>query len=196
MTIHDTGDHPPSRTKRAMTAILMVLTIGMVAYILAGRPYQKDATNLVGLVGSETIKPKPLLETSQPEQIEDILRAELGYRLLVPNISGARIVGVGTWDADRNVRIPVVTYDDPEGDISKALVLNYAMLDKISGAVFLDRSVRQELEQDQSFAVVSSSDDREVVLWRSGDDIFVVIAEKGAGRLIPRIQQPESIPQG
>jgi len=179
-----------------MTAILMVLTIGMAAYILAGRPYQQDATNLVGLVGSETIEPKPLLETSQPGQIEDILRAELGYRLLVPNIIGARIVGVGTWDADRNVRIPVITYDDPEGDINEALVLNYAMLDKISGAVFLDRSVRQELEQDQSFAVVSSSDDREVVLWRSGDDIFVVVAEKGAGRLIPRIQQPESVPQG
>lgn len=192
-TIHDHEDHPASGIKRAVTAILMVLTIGFAAYLLAGRPRTNDATNLVGLVGTEKIDPDPMLETGNPAEIEDALLATMGYRLVVPGIVGTKIVGVGTWDADRNVRIPVITYDDPQGDVSKVLVMNYALLDKISGAVFLDKSIRRELEQARSYAVVSTSDDREVVLWRAGDDIFLAIAERGAGRLIPRIEQSGSV---
>jgi hypothetical protein len=114
----------------------------------------------------------------------------------VPGVLDATVAGVGTWDPGRDVRIPVILYDDPSGDVKRVLVLNYAMLDRISNVVFLDRSIRVELEQDRSYAVVNASDEREVVLWRVGDDIFVAIAEKGAGRLIPRIIQPESSAQG
>lgn len=194
--IHD--DVPPSTSvfKRTVTITLMVLTVAMAAYMLTERSGPRDSTNLVGLVGSETVDPKPLLQTTQVTEIEDMLLSEFGYRLTVPTIIGARIVGVGTWDAGRNVRIPVVSYDDPDGDIHVALVMNYAMLDRISSAVFLDRSIRVELEHDKSYAVVSTADSREVVLWRSGDDIFLAIAENGAGSLIPRIASTGSPTQG
>lgn len=193
----DGGEAPPgSGLKRTVTILIMVLGIGAVAYLLSGRSGTTDATNLVGLVGTDQIESEWLLQTDDPIAIEDILREELGLRLRVPMIVGTSIEGVGTWDADRNVRIPVILYSDPSEDIGKMLILNYVMLDQMSSAVFLDRSIRMELEQDRSYTVVSASDNREVVLWRVGDDIFVAIAENGAGRLIPRITQSGSGSQG
>jgi hypothetical protein len=185
-----------SPLRRTMMTLLMVLTVGIAAFLLSERSGPRGATNLVGLVGTEEIEAELLLETSLSREVEDVLRNELGYRLRVPGIVDATIEGVGTWDAGRNVKIPVIFYDDPSGDIRTALVLNYAILDRISAAVFLDRSIRVELEQDRSYAVVNAADDREVVLWRVGDDIFLALAEQGAGRLIPRIIQPGSTSQG
>ena len=193
----DGGEAPPgSGLKRTMIVLITVLAIGAAAYLLSGRSGPRDATNLVGLVGTEPIEPLTLLETGDPVEIEDMLREEMGFRLRVPTIVGADIVGVGTWDAGRNVRIPVVMYDDPSGDVTRVIVMNYAILDQISAAVFLDKSIRMELEQDRSYAVVPGADNREIVLWREGDDIFLAIADNGAGRLISRIMQPGSGTQG
>lgn len=195
-TIAPDQPHRIAGARRRITALLLVLTVGVAAYVLSGHPDMHDATNLVGLVGSVQIAPEPLLETSDAADVEELLRSRVGYRLLVPNVVGASITSVGTWSAGRNLRIPVVTYDDPRGDITAALILNYALLDKMSDSVFLDRSVRLDLEQERSYTVVSTNDNREVVVWRVGDDIFVAIAENGAGSLIPRISQPRSGPEG
>jgi len=178
--------------RRTMTAVIMVVTVGAAAYLLSTPSEIGDSTNLVGLVGSVDIDPQLLLESTRRSEIEDFAHDQVGFRFAVPEVVGAKITGFGTWDAGRNLDIPVILYDDPQGDIRLALVMNYAMLDDISGRVFLDRSIRLELEQDHSYAVVSASDNREVVLWRAADDIFVAIAEQGASRLIPRIDQPDS----
>lgn len=196
ITVTDEAPLPASGVRRTMLAIAIVVAVGAAAYFLSGRAGNSGATNLVGLVGVGPMHVETILETSEPEEVEDVLRSEFGYRLRAPRIVGTEIAAVGYWDAGRSSRIPVVTYSDPLGDIQTALVMNYALLDRVSETVYLDRSIRIELEQDRSYAVVSTNDDREVVIWREGDDIFLAVAESGASRLIPRISQFGSGAQG
>ena len=121
-------------------------------------------------------------------EVERFIKESFGIQVKIPAIQDATVTGGGTLELRDGISIPTIEFTDPDGDIERLLVFTYAMLDRWEFAIYLDRAVRLELEHDRSFAVVNATDGREVILWRSGDDIYLAVAENGAGKLISRIR--------
>ena len=171
---------------RKMTiSILLVLSVGSAAYMISREPALPRRENLIDL-SVRDIEIKPVVLTSAASDVERYIQDVFGVRVELPLVEDAKILA-GAFEPRHGISIPTVLFDDPIGDVDRIFVFTYSLLDEWAAGVFLDRSVRLELENDGSYAVVTAADGREIVLWRSGDDIFLAVAQQGASRLISRI---------
>jgi len=172
---------------RKMTiSILLVLAVGSAAYMISREPALLRRENLIDL-SVRDIEIKPVVLTSAASDVERYIQDVFGVRVEIPLVEDTKISGAGAFEPRHGISIPTVLLDDPIGDVDRIFVFTYSLLDEWAAGVFLDRSVRLELENDGSYAVVTAADGREIVLWRSGDDIFLAVAQQGASRLISRI---------
>jgi hypothetical protein len=176
-----------SPVRRFLVSMILIGAVGWAAYVLSREPEPPGPQNLIEVSAANT-EVKPVLATSSPAEIEGYIRQTYGVEVRLPYVDGAEISAAGPLPVQQGISVPTIVFVDPEGDISRMLVFTYSLLDDWSLGLYLDRSVRLELEHDGSYAVVATEDNREAVLWRSRDDIFLAIAERGAGRLIPRIR--------
>ena len=175
-------------TLRKMTiAITLVLAVGSLAYLSSKQPEPPGRQNLINVSVADS-DVDLVLTTSVASDVEHYIRESFGIQVKIPAVRNAGIAGAGALGLRDGVSIPTIEFTDPDGDIERLLVFTYAMLDSWEFAFYLDRAVRLELEHDRSFAVVNATDGREVILWRSGDDIYLAVAENGASRLISRIR--------
>ena len=176
-----------SGLRRFMISILLVVTVGTAAYLLSRRAPPAERQNLIDLtVMTDDVAAD--LVSRDVENIERYIREAFGVKIDVPSVQDAEITGIGALEARRGVLIPTILVDDPSGDVNRIYVFTYSLLDRWARGVYLERAVRVELENPGLKTVVTTEDDREAVLWRSGDDIFVAVAEQGASRLIHRIR--------
>jgi hypothetical protein len=172
--------------RKTLLSFLLVLTVGWLAYLLSREPEPPGRENLIA-VSTSDIKIETVLETSSAEDAELYIRNRFGVSVQVPEVTGAEITGVGLLDVGGNVEVPTIVWNDPSGDVRRIFVFTYSLLDDWARNVFLERTVRFELEQSDQYVVTSTETSREVVLWRSGDDIFLAVAENGASPLISRL---------
>ena len=173
--------------RKMMVSILLVLTVGSAAYLVSKEPRRPGRENLIDL-SVRDLEIQPVVVSSVVSDVERYVEDVFGVKVRLPGIENAEFSGAGSFDLHHGISIPTVFVEDPDGDVKRIFVFTYSLLDDWSSGVFLDRSVRLELEHDGSYAVVSARDGREIVLWRSGDDIFLAVAEHGASRLISRIR--------
>jgi len=170
-----------------MISILLVVAVGSAAYMITRAPAVLRRENLIHL-SMRDIEVKPVVLSNDASDVERYIQDVFGVRVEIPLVKDAKISGAGAFEPRHGISIPIVLFDDPIGDLDRIFVFTYSQLDEWAAGVFLDRSVRLELEHDGSYAVESADDGREIVLWRSGDDIFLAVARRGASRLIARIQ--------
>ena len=192
LTPHPSEDYPPTpigsgALRKTLIGVLLVITVGSVAYVTSKPPAPPGRINLIDVA---TIGPEVAVDVRSrvPDEIERYISEIFSARVNVPEIEDAQIEGVGTLRFQGGIAIPTILFTDPSGDLDELYVFTYAMLDEWSNGAYLDRAIRLELEHDRSFAVVSAADGREVVLWRSGDDIYLAVAQQGASSLISRIE--------
>jgi hypothetical protein len=170
-----------------IASVLLIIAVGWGAYVLTREPPSRGPDNLIALsVAEDDIE--PVIVSSRPVDIEEYIREAFGVDVVLPDIQGAEIYAAGALAVRRGISIPTVLFEDPDGDLRRMFVFTYSLLDDWSLGVYLDRSVRLELEHDGSRVVMAADDEREVILWRSRDDIFLAVAEHGASRLIRRIR--------
>jgi hypothetical protein len=169
-----------------LVSILLVLMVGSAAYLASRVPPPPGRESLIE-VSIQDVEVEPVVSSNAPSDTERYIQDFFGVNVRVPGIDDVTLVGAGAFEIHHGISIPIILLEDPHGDVNWMFAFTYALLDDWSAGIFLDRSVRLELEHDGSFAVISAADGREIVLWRSGDDIFLAVAQKGASRLISRI---------
>lgn len=172
--------------RKTLLSFLLVLTVGWLAYMLSRETKPPGRENLIALSASNA-NIEPVLETSSADDAELYIQNRFGVSVRVPKVTGAEIAGVGLLELQGDVEVPTILWNDPSGDIHRMFVFTYSLLDDWARNVFLERAVRFELEQSDQYVVTSTETSREVVLWRSGDDIFLAVAENGASPLISRL---------
>ena len=172
--------------RKMVFSILLVLTVASAAYLISKEPIPLGRENLIDL-SVRDVDVRPDSRSHSAADVERYFSDVFGVNIKIPVVQGAEITGIGTVNPQPGISIPTILLNDPQGDVDRFFAFTYSMLDEWAFGVFLDRSVRLELEHSGSYAVVSASDGHEVVLWRSGDDIFVAVARQGASRLISRI---------
>lgn len=173
--------------RKALVSILLVLAVGSAAYLGARESEPPGREDLIDLsVRDSRIHPDVVSDLAS--DVESYIQDMFGVKVKLPSIRDAKISGAGAFKPRPGISIPAVLIDDPHADVERILVFTYSLLDDWAEGVFLDRSIRSDLEHDRSYAVVSATNGREIVLWRSGDDIFLAVAQKGASRLIRRIE--------
>jgi hypothetical protein len=172
--------------RKTLLSFLLVLTVGWLAFMLSREPKAPGRANLIAVSASD-MEVEPVLETSSAADAETYIQNRFGVSVKIPEVAGTKISGVGLLELRGGVEVPTILVDDPSGDIRRLYVFTYSLLDDWARNVFLERAVRFELEQSDQYVVTSTETSREVVLWRSGDDIFLVVAENGASPLISRL---------
>lgn len=181
---------PPIRgdaLRRMAVSVLLIVVVGWLAFYFTREPAPAGRQNLIELA----VQPVRATLEATPDGSDEtqvFLEARFGINVDPPEIVDAEIDGVGYVEYRKGMQVPVVFYEDPHGDIGRLHVFTYALLDTWARGLFIERSARLEIEQGEMYSVVPTDGDREVVLWRRGDDIFIAVAEQGAGRLIPRIR--------
>jgi hypothetical protein len=180
------GSPERSGLQRAVALSLLFFAILIGLIWLARSRSQRAVTDLVALVSSD---PKVAFETGVDTETEAItlIRTRLNIGLRVPTIEGAELVSVSIVELPRGIEIPALGYSGPIIGDQQVFGVDYAFLDRHEGLVYVDPSLRRELEHGNSFSVIDVRGRKDVVVWRSGASILMS-PTTDSNALIERIQ--------
>lgn len=179
-----------TRFRRVLLAVLTILTVGLAGYIATILLEQEPETNLI-VLSAEQASATPLsFEADSPEEAERWVREQLDWRLTLPTIDEAQLIGVSVRTVVPGVEVPVFLYDDNTADASLAIfVYTYALLENHAGQIQLAPDIMEQIKGDHSFDLHDLGAQK-VLVWRDRDDIFVAVTAAEAEALRRRIIFP------
>ncbi len=191
---------PPGPLARLFGRQALPLWIGaalLLAGFLAGAWYLSDLlargpveTDFIALAAQNAEDLEPVLRTTSPEQAEFYVFDRFGWRLTVPTIEQAALVGVGVAEVQKGIEAPAFLFEDSLSSGQIALyTLNYAFLDKHRNLLRLTQDVLSQIADDQHFDLHDTGAEQ-VLVWRNRDDIFVAVTRGNAETLGARISYP------
>lgn len=171
---------PSGRTVRRSLLALIVLVVlaagGLGLFSLVQPGSESPPSDLVALTARHASTIRPQLNSSDPSEIESYVQSTWNRRVSVPTIDKASLQGVGHFQLNDEVEIPVFLYADAaEGSRIAAFAYSYALLDRLDPQTRLDTTLRTQLSEKQQF-VTRQRDGRGMVLWRHRDDIYIAVA--------------------
>jgi len=148
--------------------------------------------NAVTSPPEESAAPTPVLETfaarqsaavttvlADADSAQAIAYVEETYnrQISVPRIDDASVHAVAELSATGSRSVPVLLYRSPQEPDEEIVVyaFSYALLDTLSDRVTLRSGLRNQLEQPRTI-IARRVGDRSVLLWRTRDDIYVLVA--------------------
>lgn len=172
-----------------LVGLLLIAGVGGASYLLSsGSP--PSATSIVDLSIRHADRVRVTATTSAPPEAAQYIRQTWDRTLSVPSIEGATLRGVGQLPLSDDVVVPTLLYaDDESGGQIVAYAFNYALINQLENRANLDRELRAKLAANDAF-LDQQHPDRDLVMWRQRDDIFVVVAppEMDADALRSRIR--------
>ncbi len=187
------GKASSSRTfTRALAGILLLVGGIGAAYLFqpsASSPSSSANTGLVAFSASHAESVASKQTTSTRADAEAYIGSTWNRSVRVPTIAGAPLQGVGQMPVEGGPDVPVLLYSDSTTDARiAAFVYSYALVDQIKGTATLNTQVRSKLSRPDE-PVVQTEDASKALLWRTRDDIFVVVSPTlPADSLRPRIR--------
>lgn len=184
---------PPQRRRwrRLVVTALIILTAGVLGYVVADLLEQEPQRNLIALSATMADEVAPAIETDDPQEAERIVRDELGWQLTLPGIEDARLSGVAFREVAPAVTVPVFLYASA-GDGEAPLVLyvyTYRLLDRYADRIELAQDILRQIEGEGDFDLWDMGE-QQVLVWRYRDDIFVAVTHGDAEALRERIFLP------
>ncbi|MEZ4700095.1 MAG: hypothetical protein R2834_07175 [Rhodothermales bacterium] len=179
------------RFKRFIAPIMLIVTAGLVGYIGSEVLIKPADPNVITLAVRHVDKVSVAETTEVPEEAERFIQDRLNWKLHVPTIENATLVGAGTAELAHDVFVPAFVYAD--GDAADRLVVyafTYALLDRYADRLFLERNILTAIADDSHFDLYSMSDEHKIVIWRRADDIFLAVTTSDPTALKDRIQRP------
>ena len=184
--------HPATRM---LVAVLIVLLAGLLGWLAwqgtrpASSPSPARPSDLirrsVELAASLTVE-QPL---TRPAEAERYL-ARQGWRVVVPDIADARLVGLAQAPVLPDLSVPVLLFEDRTSGRTLAVYLySYALLDRYRDRLTLNPDVLRQIEEEQHFDLHVLGR-QQVLVWRYRDDIYVAVTEGDAAALRERIAFP------
>ena len=176
---------------RLLVVVLLILAVGALGYF-ASRSLEPE-TNLITLAIQQADAVRPTIRTDSPEEAEDFVRQELGWRLTLPTIDQAVLTGVGIREVAPGVTVPVFLYDDTLDDTDATAlplyVFSYALLDRHKEHIQLEPEILRQIQDHQQFDLHDLGR-RNVLVWRNRDDIYVAVTPGDPEALRKRIVFP------
>ena len=181
------------RPYRLLVVMLLILAVGTLGYFASRSLEREPETNLITLTVQQADAVRPTIQTSSPEEAEDFVRRELGWRLTLPTIDQAALTGVGLREVAPGVTVPVFLYDDTldETDATalSLYVFSYALLDRHKEHIQLEPEILRQIQDHQQFDLHDLGQ-RNALVWRNRDDIYVAITPNAPEALRKRIVFP------
>ncbi|GIV58421.1 MAG: hypothetical protein KatS3mg042_1334 [Rhodothermaceae bacterium] len=178
--------------RSALVGLTLILAAGLTGYGLSAlipAPAPPE-TDLIQLTARSADPIEPAFHTPSPEQAERYLRDRLGWRLTIPTIDEALLLGVGQRTLASGVEVPVLLYEDIRtAEHIPVYAFSYAFLDRHRERLTLARDILRQIEREHHFDLHDLGD-RQVLVWRYRDDIFVAVTPRDAAGLRDRIHYP------
>jgi len=178
---------------RLLVVMLLILAVGALGYFASRSLEREPETNLITLALQQADAVRPTIRTDSPQQAEDFVQQELGWRLTLPTIDQAALTGVGLREVAPGVTVPVFLYDDTldETDATalSLYVFSYALLDRHKEHIQLEPEILRQIQDHQQFDLHDLGQ-RNALVWRNRDDIYVAITPGDPEALRKRIVFP------
>ncbi len=177
--------------RRVVVTLLLIITTGLLGYGLSTlTPVPRIDNNLITRSADAADALQPTFRTASPEQAERYVRSRLNWRLTVPTIQDALLLGVGFRTFAPGLEVPVFLYEDHVSGTTIAVhTYTYALLERHPNRMQLNRDILLQIETDRHFDLHDLGR-QQVLVWRHQDDIFVAVTAGDAETLRSRIQFP------
>jgi hypothetical protein len=177
------------RMKRALAPAALVVGAGLVG-IHGSRLLNRPADpNVVSLAVAASDRVRLMEEIESTDSAERFFYERLNWRLDVPAIDQAPLAGAGLTEFAEDAFVPTMLYTSPDGsDRVVVYAFSYALLDRFTDRLFLERQILAAIADDRHFDVYRLTDSHNVVIWRQADDIYLAVTAGDPEALRDRIQ--------
>jgi DNA-directed RNA polymerase specialized sigma24 family protein len=175
---------------RLTAALLIIMVAGLLGYLFSGVLREQPELNLLTLSIQQVDDVEVAVRTPSPEQAERYVLDSLGWRIVLPGIEQARLVGLDVHEIAEGVTVPVFVYEDAAtGQAVTLYALNYEMLLRHASRIRLERDILQQIQGDGNFELHDLGEER-ALIWRNRDDIFIAVTDPAVADLRERIVFP------
>jgi len=174
-----------------IVGVLIISMAGLLGYFGSQTFEYTPDVNVITLSVDQAKSFEPVFRTTSVEQAERWIQDHLQWRLTVPEIQQATLVGAGVSEIAPSVNVPAFVFTDQTTD--KAITLyaySYGLLSRYADRLQLDRDVLMQIEEDSRYYIYDLNASNQVLVWRYRDEIFVAVLEGNAETLRPRIIFP------
>lgn len=193
---HDRTAHKHERPQRryrshALVGLLIITVAGLLGYFGSQAFQYTPDVNVITLSVDEAESFEPIFRTPSIEQAERWIQDRLDWRLTLPEIQQATLVGVGVSEIAAGVDVPAFSFTDRTTNESITLyAYSYGLLSRYADRLQLERDVLLQIEEDSRFYIYDLNATNQVLVWRFRDEIFVAVVKGNAEALRPRITFP------
>lgn len=175
------------RLRRSATALFIIFCAGLFSYGAArilDRPLVTDALELsVNAASGMNLD----VSSSDADEVERFLLERLDWRLVVPEIEDATLLGVQIREISSGIRVPALYYEDSQSDGPITLVaFNYALLDRSSDHVEFEAATLSQIEEAGHYELHDLGR-QHLLVWRHRNNIFVAVTRGTAEALQDRV---------
>ncbi|MEM9665784.1 MAG: hypothetical protein AAF970_12665 [Bacteroidota bacterium] len=178
----------PGAWRRLVVAAFLIGVTGVSGYLLTDALQDQPVRDLIRLTAQTPPDVQMRMEVTTRTEAENFFRQQLGWFLEIPDIEDARLVQLGVQEITRGVDVPVLRFEGQEGTAPIFLyTYSYAFLDRHTERVQLSRETAERITEDGGFDV-RRMEGKEVMAWRSGNEIYVAVTSQGGPALQDRIR--------
>jgi DNA-directed RNA polymerase specialized sigma24 family protein len=175
------------RLQRALAIASIVFFTGLIGYVVSRVLEAPEETGVIALSVRASDRARVELATDRAEDVEVFLEERVGWRVRVPEIEGAQLIGVRITEAAPGARVPTIVYsDDDDGGRLVVMAYSYALIDQHPEALQFDRETLQQIEEEGRYDLHDLGS-KQVLVWRQRNTIFVAVTEGQAEALHERV---------
>lgn len=170
---------------------MIIFLAGLFAYGAARILDEPLVTDALELAVRTSSRVNLDITSSDAEDVERFLMERLNWRLAVPAIEGATLLGSQIREITSGVYVPALYYEDTqtEGQIT-IVAYNYALLDRNDEFVQFEPATLSQIE-DPGHYELHDLGRQQLLVWRHRNNIFVAVTRGTAEALQDRVY-PES----
>ena len=180
------------RLGRLVVGLVLITTVAVLGFLASRSLNRPPETNLITLSVKQADAVRLSFKTDSPEQAESYVWDQLMWRLTLPTIDQATLRGVGLREVVPGITVPVFLYEDTDTDDTRRIALyvfSYALLDRHNNRIQLEPEILRQIQDDQRFDLHDLGE-RNVLVWRNRDDIYLAVTPGDPEALRQRIVFP------
>lgn len=175
------------RLQRALAVASIVFFTGLIGYVVSRVLETPPETNAITISARASDRARIEVASADAFEIRDYIQARTGWRMAVPQIEGAHLLGARITEPADGVRVPMIVYeDDDNGQRIVVLAYTYALIDTHGERLRFERETLEQI-QDEGRYEFHDLGGKQVLVWRQRNAIFVAVTEGEAEALHARV---------
>jgi hypothetical protein len=175
------------RLQRALAIASIVFFAGLIGYVASRVLETPEDSGVIALSVRASDRARVELATDRPEEVQAFLEERTGWRVPVPQIEGAHLIGARITEPAPGARVPTIVYaDDDDGSRVVVLAYSYALIDHHAETLRFDRETLEQIQEEGRYDLHDLGS-RQVLVWRQRNAIFVAVTEGQAEALHERV---------